>query len=133
MTPDKIDIPNATTIAAVMGGLLWGMANVFTIVFAPKPPHRRDIVRALVGALFALVAAVIGGRFVAPWIVRHNGVTDVESISLIGLMVGLGFWASVPMLIVLVTRLLPAIFGGFATSLSSAAKARALNDQDTQS
>jgi MFS family permease len=126
----KIDVGLTTSVAALAGGVLWGMANIFSIVFAPKPPARRDVVRAIVGSLFALVAAVIGGAMVAPWIVRHNGVSDVESITLIGLFVGMGFWAAVPMTIVIVSRLLPAMFGNVGSALINAAEAAKRDDPE---
>lgn len=118
----KTDIGATTTLAALAGGVLWGMANIFSIVFAPKPPARREVVRALVGSLFALIAAFIGGAMVAPWVVRHNGVQDIESITLIGLFVGMGFWASVPMTVVLVSRLLPSLVGSAGLMLSKASE-----------
>lgn len=119
----KDDIGATTSLAALAGGVLWGMANIFSIVFAPKPPAKRDVIRALVGSLFALIAAYIGGAMVAPWVVTQNGVEDVESITLIGLFVGMGFWASVPMTIVLASRLLPSMMGNFGTALSKASEA----------
>lgn len=116
-----------TTLAALAGGVLWVMANIFSIVFAPTPPDSREIVRAVVGSGFALIAALIGGYFVAPYLIRLNRVDDVETISLIGLFVGMGFWAAVPVVVHLSTRFLPAIFGNLGGVLKTAAEVDAIN------
>lgn len=126
----KYDVPSTTSLAALAGGALWAMANIFAIVFAPKPPDRRDVVRALVGSLFALIAAVIGGYFVAPWIVWHAGIRDVETISLIGLFVGMGFWASVPVVILVSSKFIPSMFGNLGSVLSTATVASAPSKTD---
>ncbi len=115
MKEDSIWTP---LLSAIAGGLLWGMANTFSIVFAPKPPPRREVTRALVAMVFALISAAIGGAIVAPWIVRVNHIEDVETISLTGLFVGLGFWASVPLLVSVTSRFLPGLFGRFGNVLS---------------
>jgi len=116
-----------TTLAALAGGVLWVMANIFSIVFAPTPPPQREVVRALAGSAFALISALIGGYFVAPYIVRMNGVVNSETISLIGLFVGMGFWAAVPVVVHLSTRFLPAIFGNLGGVLKTAAEADAIS------
>lgn len=122
MDPGKaFNIWLVTVLSAMAGGTLWAMANIFSIVFAPKPPSKREVTRALVGSLFALISSAFGGAIVAPWIVRHNGITDVETIALVGLFVGLGFWASVPLLIAIATKGLPGVFGNIGSMLSKAA------------
>ena len=75
---------------------MFAMATLFTLVAAPVPPSRRDTVKTFVEAVFALISALIGGWFVAPAIVRAYNIVAPESITLIGLLVGLTFWQSVP-------------------------------------
>lgn len=102
-----------TGIAAVAGGSLWAMAKVFAIVFAPTPPSRREVARTFVEAAFSLVAALIGGIYIAPAVVRYYGVQDPETIGLIALAIGLSMWQSVPMLIGALTRTFPLTFFRF--------------------
>ena len=123
----KDEIWFSTTLSALAGGILWAMANIFSIVFAPSPPDRREVTRALVGSIFALVAALIGGYFVAPYIIRLNHVEDVETISLIGLFVGMGFWASVPLAVHLSSRVLPTVFGNLGGVLKGASEVDTIN------
>ena len=85
-------------VAAGAGGLLWAMATAFAVLFAPTPPARRDVARACVESLFSIVAALIGGWFVAPAICLHLHLREIETVSLVGLSVGLVFWRAVPLL-----------------------------------
>lgn len=99
--------PIMTSIAAVAGGTLWAMARVFAIVFAPVQPGRRDVYRALVEAVFAIIAALIGGLYVAPYLVRRWEIHDPETIGLVALGVGLCFWQSIPLITALILKYLP--------------------------
>ena len=94
MTPAQ----QTTTLAAGAGGLLWAMANAFAIVFAPSPPDRRSVARACAEAFGSIVAALIGGYFVAPAICIHLHIVQIETVSLVGLCVGIVFWRATPLL-----------------------------------
>ena len=102
--------PNIQAVAlqaAAAGGALWAMAKVFAVVFAPVPARKRDVVRALVESAFAIASALIGGRFVAPALVRWRGWRETETITVVGLIVGLCFWQAIPLVIRGALALLP--------------------------
>ena len=82
------DVRSATTPAAGAGGVLWAMATAFAVLFAPTPPDLREVTRACVEAVFSILAAWIGGWFVAPAICVHLHIGEIETVSLIGLGVG---------------------------------------------
>lgn len=92
------EVQQTTTLAAGAGGLLWAMASAFAVLFAPTPPDRRSVARACAEAAASIVAALIGGWFVAPAICVHLHITEIETVSLTGLCVGLVFWRAVPIL-----------------------------------
>jgi hypothetical protein len=96
-----------STIAAGSGGALWVMARVFATVFAPSAPvSNREVRRAVVEAVFAMVAALIGGAFIAPAIVDYYAIKDPTRIGLVALVVGMGMWQSIPLLSAVFPRLL---------------------------
>lgn len=106
---DRASLSQMTTLAALAGGVLWAMATVFAVAFAPTPAAHRDVLRACVESVFALVSALIGGWFVAPWIVRNFRIDGVETITLIGLLVGLTFWQAVPIVRTAILTALPSL------------------------
>ena len=91
-------VQQATTTAAGFGGLLWAMVSVFTIVGGPTAADARTLRRAIVEAVMSIVAALIGGYYVAPWICLWRHITQTETVSLTGLFVGMVFWKLVPVL-----------------------------------
>ena len=59
---------------------------------------RRGVTRACVEAVFSILAALLSGWFVAPAICVHLHITEIDTVSPIGLGVGLVFWQAVPIL-----------------------------------
>ena len=91
-------LQQTTTVAAGAGGILWAMASAFTVLFAPSPPDRRATARAFAEAACSVVAAFIGGWFVAPAICVYAHIQQLETVSLVGLCTGLVFWRATPLL-----------------------------------
>lgn len=109
----------AYQMAALAGGLLWGMVKVFATVFAPTGPvGRRDVLRALVEAVFSIVAALISAAFVSPAIVVWAGVSNEQMTGLLYMIVGLAFWQSAPLLILTLNRWLPNLMARLAMVFS---------------
>lgn len=97
------------TMAAMAGGLLWGMVRIAAVVGGPAPYNAKDVGRAAMDALFALISAFISALFVSPGIVAFFAVTDSRGIGLIYLLIGLGFWQMAPLIIRNVVRVGPAL------------------------
>lgn len=94
-----LDTEQSTELyATVAGGVLWGLARLYIAAFSPTPPKRRDVLAACAETTCALIAALIGGKFVAPAIIHTAHITDISTIGLVCVLVGLGFWQSVPFL-----------------------------------
>ena len=92
-------VEHTTTIAAFAGGALWAMASLFISLFGPTAPDGRGVLRAFVEAAFSIVAAGIGGYFVAPGVCVYLRIHQMELVSLVGLTTGLLFWKLIPLAI----------------------------------
>lgn len=97
------------TLAAMAGGLLWGMIRVTAVVGGPAPYDRTDVVKASVDALCALVSAFISALFISPGVVAWLGIEDLRMMGIIYLAVGLVFWQVAPFISRLLVKAIPDI------------------------
>lgn len=97
------------TLAAMAGGLLWGMIRVTAVVGGPAPYDRSDVVKASVDALCALVSAFISALFISPGVVAWLGIEDLRMMGIIYLAVGLVFWQVAPFISRLLVKAIPDI------------------------
>ena len=97
------------TLAAMAGGLLWGMIRVTAVVGGPAPYDRSDVVKASVDALCALVSAFISALFISPGVVAWMGVEDLRMMGIIYLAIGLVFWQVAPFISRLLVKAIPDI------------------------
>jgi len=105
------DGPTSYQLAALSGGLLWTMAKVFAVVFAPSGPvGRRDVLRAFAEGVFSIISALISAAWVSPAFVSVMGIHNEQMIGLLYLVVGIIFWQSVPILILMLSRWFPSTF-----------------------
>lgn len=113
MNPD--DVKNAHefslffTLAAMAGGLLWGMIRITAVVGGPAPYDRSDVVKASIDAVCALISAFISALFVSPGVVAWSGVENIRMIGVIYLAVGLVFWQVAPFISRLLVKAIPDI------------------------
>lgn len=97
------------TLAAMAGGLLWGMIRVTAVVGGPAPYDRSDVVKASVDALCALVSAFISALFISPGVVAWMGIEDLRMMGIIYLAIGLVFWQVAPFISRLLVKAIPDI------------------------
>lgn len=97
------------TLAAMAGGLLWGMIRVTAVVGGPAPYDRSDVVKASVDALCALVSAFISALFISPGVVAWLGIEDLRMMGIIYLAIGLVFWQVAPFISRLLVKAIPDI------------------------
>ena len=100
------------TLAAMAGGLLWGMIRITAVVGGPAPYDRSDVVKASIDAICALVSAFISALFISPGVVSWMGIDDLRMMGIIYLMVGLVFWQVAPFLSRLLVKAIPNVIGG---------------------
>ena len=100
------------TLAAMAGGLLWGMIRITAVVGGPAPYDRSDVVKASIDAICALVSAFISALFISPGVVSWMGIEDLRMMGIIYLMVGLVFWQVAPFLSRLLVKAIPNVIGG---------------------
>lgn len=103
------------TLAAMAGGLLWGMIRITAVVGGPAPYDRSDVVKASIDAVCALVSAFISALFISPGVVAWAGIEDLRMMGIIYLSVGLVFWQVAPFISRLLVKAIPDII---ATMLS---------------
>lgn len=99
------------TLAAMAGGLLWGMIRITAVVGGPAPYDRTDVVKASVDALCALVSAFISALFISPGVVAWIGIEDLRMMGIVYLAVGLVFWQVAPFISRLLVKAIPDIIG----------------------
>lgn len=97
------------TLAAMAGGLLWGMIRITAVVGGPAPYDRSDVVKASIDAVCALISAFISALFVSPGVVAWAGVENVRMVGVIYLAVGLVFWQVAPFISRLLVKAIPDI------------------------
>lgn len=97
------------TLAAMAGGLLWGMIRVTAVVGGPAPYDRSDVVKASIDALCALVSAFISALFISPGVVSWMGIEDLRMMGVIYLAIGLVFWQVAPFISRLLVKAIPDI------------------------
>lgn len=100
------------TLAAMAGGLLWGMIRITAVVGGPAPYDRSDVVKASIDAICALVSAFISALFISPGVVSWMGIDDLRVMGIIYLMIGLVFWQVAPFLSRLLVKAIPNVIGG---------------------
>lgn len=100
------------TLAAMAGGLLWGMIRITAVVGGPAPYDRSDVVKASIDAICALVSAFISALFISPGVVSWMGIDDLRMMGIIYLMIGLVFWQVAPFLSRLLVKAIPNVIGG---------------------
>lgn len=100
------------TLAAMAGGLLWGMIRITAVVGGPAPYDRSDVVKASIDAICALVSAFISALFISPGVVSWMGIEDLRMMGIIYLMIGLVFWQVAPFLSRLLVKAIPNVIGG---------------------
>ena len=100
------------TLAAMAGGLLWGMIRITAVVGGPAPYDRSDVVKASIDAICALVSAFISALFISPGVVSWMGIDDLRMMGVIYLMIGLVFWQVAPFLSRLLVKAIPNVIGG---------------------
>ena len=100
------------TLAAMAGGLLWGMIRITAVVGGPAPYDRSDVVKASIDAVCALVSAFISALFISPGVVSWMGIDDLRMMGIIYLMIGLVFWQVAPFLSRLLVKAIPNVIGG---------------------
>ena len=100
------------TLAAMAGGLLWGMIRITAVVGGPAPYDRSDVVKASIDAICALVSAFISALFISPGVVSWMGIDDIRMMGIIYLMIGLVFWQVAPFLSRLLVKAIPNVIGG---------------------
>lgn len=100
------------TLAAMAGGLLWGMIRITAVVGGPAPYDRSDVVKASIDAICALVSAFISALFISPGVVSWMGIDDLPMMGIIYLMIGLVFWQVAPFLSRLLVKAIPNVIGG---------------------
>jgi len=91
-------IHTAATVAATAGGFLWALANGLTILIAPNPLKPREAIQALYEGVCSIIAAFIGGYFIAPAVIVYLHIKQIEIVSLISLLIGLILWKITPSL-----------------------------------
>ena len=100
------------TLAAMAGGLLWGMIRITAVVGGPAPYDRSDVVKASIDAICALVSAFISALFISPGVVSWMGIDDLRMMGIIYLMIGLVFWQVAPFQSRLLVKAIPNVIGG---------------------
>lgn len=100
------------TLAAMAGGLLWGMIRITAVVGGPAPYDRSDVVKASIDAICALVSAFISALFISPGVVSWMGIDDLRMMGIVYLMIGLVFWQVAPFLSRLLVKAIPNVIGG---------------------
>lgn len=100
------------TLAAMAGGLLWGMIRITAVVGGPAPYDRSDVVKASIDAICALVSAFISALFISPGVVSWMGIDDLRMMGIIYLMIGLVFWQVAPFISRLLVKAIPNVIGG---------------------
>lgn len=100
------------TLAAMAGGLLWGMIRITAVVGGPAPYDRSDVVKASIDAICALVSAFISALFISPGVVSWMGINDLRMMGIIYLMIGLVFWQVAPFISRLLVKAIPNVIGG---------------------
>lgn len=100
------------TLAAMAGGLLWGMIRITAVVGGPAPYDRSDVVKASIDAICALVSAFISALFISPGVVSWMGIDDLRMMGIIYLMIGLVFWQVAPFLSRLLVKAIPNVIEG---------------------
>ena len=116
MNPDDVknthEVSLFFTLAAMAGGLLWGMIRITAVVGGPAPYDRSDVVKASIDAICALVSAFISALFISPGVVSWMGIDDLRMMGIIYLMIGLVFWQVAPFLSRLLVKAIPNVIGG---------------------
>lgn len=96
-------------LAAMAGGLLWGMIRITAVVGGPAPYDRSDVVKAAIDAICALVSAFISALFISPGVVGWLGVEDLRMMGVVYLAIGLIFWQVAPFISRLLVKAIPDI------------------------
>lgn len=107
MSTPAVTTQTTEIVGTVAGGVLWGLARIYVATFSPVPPRKRDIAAAVVESTFAMISALIGGYFVSPWVVSALHAKTPETIGLLSVLTGLGFWQAIPTLRALAAHFLP--------------------------
>lgn len=97
------------TLAAMAGGLLWGMIRITAVVGGPAPYDRSDVVKASIDAVCALVSAFISALFISPGVVSWLGIEDLRMMGIVYLAIGLVFWQVAPFISRLLVKAIPDI------------------------
>ncbi|MGZ3272437.1 MAG: hypothetical protein ACXU82_03780 [Caulobacteraceae bacterium] len=110
LDPERLKI----AMAAIAGGVIFGLYAFATLLLAGQPPTRQDWIKAAINTICAIVVGVIVGYFAGPSIAALLPWASVRQPMTIGLIIGVFCWELLPIVIAFAKRWTTNKFAGEA-------------------
>jgi hypothetical protein len=84
------------SIAAIFGGVFYGLFNLAGILLQGQPPKTSDLIRAALNVAFGMMAGAIAAYFVGPGIAPIIPIQSMRDPQLVGFAIGAFAWVLSP-------------------------------------
>jgi hypothetical protein len=92
LDPDRLQ----AALAAVAGGVFYGMFHLTTMLFTGIAPARADILKAVANVLFAVLAGALVAYFLAPSLLQMVPWKEMRDLHSVGFVLGASAWELAP-------------------------------------
>ncbi|WGM45227.1 hypothetical protein KOAAANKH_00088 [Brevundimonas sp. NIBR10] len=95
ISPRTVD-PEWIAVAGAAGGLVSAMVHIGVVSLGPEPVERRDVVRAAIEGLFAVLVGGIVAAYLGPQAGRFFQDATPSDLRAVGFGIGMGAWRFAP-------------------------------------